>query len=63
MERLRPIFYVGIFIFFASIGLSRGSSEHVRVTDAMGLWASGMGCGVALFGFVAALRRGRRPVN
>jgi len=57
MERLRPIFYVGVFIFFASIGLSRGSSAQVRTVDALGLWASGMGCGVAAFGFVAALRR------
>jgi hypothetical protein len=56
MERLKPIFFVGIFIFFGSIGLSRFSSAQVRTVDAIGLFASGMGCGAALFGFISTLR-------
>ena len=56
MERPKPIFFVGMFIFFASVGLSRFSSAQVRTVDAIGLFASGMGCGAALFGFITALR-------
>jgi hypothetical protein len=56
MERFKPIFFVGIFIFFGSVGLSRFSSAQVRTVDAIGLFASGMGCGAALFGFIITLR-------
>lgn len=56
MERRKPLFFVGIFIFFASIGLSRFSAAQVRPVDAVGLFASGMGCGAALFGFITALK-------
>jgi hypothetical protein len=56
MERLKPIFFVGIFILFGSVALSRYSSAEVRAVDAIGLFASGMGCGAALFGFISALR-------
>jgi hypothetical protein len=56
MERLNPIFFIGIFVFFGSVGLSRFSSAQVRTVDAVGLFASGMGCGAAVFGFITALR-------
>jgi len=56
MERRKPLFFVGIFLFFASIGLSRLSAAEVRLVDAIGLFASGMGCGAALFGFITALK-------
>jgi hypothetical protein len=56
MARFRPIFFVGLFIFFASVGLSRLSSIQVRTVDAVGLFASGMGCGAALVGFITALK-------
>jgi hypothetical protein len=56
MKRLTPLYFVGIFIFFGSIALSRGSSAQVRTVDGLGLFASGMGCGAALFGFITALR-------
>jgi hypothetical protein len=56
MERLKPLFFVGIFIFFGSVGLSRFSSAQVRTVDAIGLFASGMACGAAVFGFITALR-------
>jgi len=56
MERFKPIFFVGIFVFFGSVGLSRFSSAQVRTVDAIGLFASGMGCGAALFGFITVLR-------
>ena len=56
MERFKPTFFVGIFIFFGSVGLSRFSSAQVRTVDAIGLFASGMGCGAALFGFITALK-------
>ena len=56
MERRKPLFFVGIFIFFGSMGLARFDSAQVRTVDAVGLFASGMGCGAALFGFVHALR-------
>lgn len=56
MERRKPLFFVGIFVFFATIGLSRFSSMQVRAVDAVGLYASGMGCGAALFGFITALK-------
>jgi hypothetical protein len=56
MERLKPIFFVGIFIFFGSVGLSRYSAAQMRPVDAIGLFSSGMGCGAALFGFISELR-------
>jgi hypothetical protein len=56
MERLKPMFFIGIFVFFGSVGLSRFSSAQVRTVDAVGLFASGMGCGAAVFGFITALR-------
>jgi hypothetical protein len=55
MERFKPVFFVGMFVFFGSMGLSRFSSVQVRTVDALGLFASGMGCGAAVFGFVFAL--------
>jgi hypothetical protein len=60
MARLKPLFFVGIFIFFGSVGLSRYSSGQVRTVDAIGLFASGMGCGAALFGFITALKASTR---
>jgi hypothetical protein len=56
MQRFKPIFFVGLFIFFASIGLSRFSAAQIRPVDALGLFASGMGSGAAVFGFVASVR-------
>jgi hypothetical protein len=56
MQQFKPIFFVGVFIFFGAIGLSRASSAAVRTVDAIGLFSSGMGCGAAVFGFVSALR-------
>lgn len=56
MKRFKPMFFVGIFILFASAGLSRFSSMQVRTVDALGLFANGMGCGAALFGFITTLR-------
>ena len=56
MARFKPIFFVGIFVYFGAVGLSRFSSAQVRPVDALGLFASGMGCGAALFGFITALR-------
>ena len=63
MTRLRPVFFVGIFICFASVGLSRFGAAHVRAVDAMGLWASGMGCGAAVYGFVTAIVTRTSNVN
>ena len=50
-----PILFVGMFVFFGCLALSRFSSGQVRTVDALGLFASGMGCGVAVFGFIDAL--------
>ena len=60
MKRVKPLLFVGMFIFFGSVGLSRFSSAQVRTVDALGLFASGMGCGAALCGFIVALTAGRR---
>ena len=60
MKRFKPLLFVGMFIFFGSFGLSRFSSAQVRTVDALGLFASGMGCGAAVFGFVFALMKNRR---
>jgi hypothetical protein len=45
MKRLWPLslLFVGMLLFFGSIGLSRFSSAQVRAVDALGLFASGMG--------------------
>ena len=43
MERWKPLFFVGIFLFVGSVALSRFSSAQVRAVDAIGLFASGMG--------------------
>ena len=56
MERFKPIFFVGMFVFFGAVGLSRFSSAQVRTVDALGLFASGMGCGATMFGFITAFR-------
>ena len=56
MERKKPLFFAGLFIFFVSMGLARFDSAHVRPVDAVGLFGSGMGCGAAVFGFVHTLR-------
>jgi hypothetical protein len=61
MRRTKPIFFVGMFVLFASIGLSRFASAQVRTVDAVGLFASGMACGAAMFGFVTALRAQSKP--
>ena len=62
MERSRLLLFVfvGMFIFFGSIGLSRFSSDRVRTVDALSLFASGMGCGGALCGFIVVLTAGRK---
>jgi hypothetical protein len=60
MERFRPLLFVGLFLLFGSIGLSRFSSAQVRPVDALGLFASGMGCGAAVVGFVVALTAGMK---
>ena len=62
MARVRPIFFIGIFIFFASVGLSRSASTQVRTVDAVGLFASGMGCGAALAGFITALKASEHAI-
>jgi hypothetical protein len=49
-----------MFLFFGSIGLSRFSSAQVKTVEALGLFASGMGCGAALCGFFVALMKPRR---
>jgi len=56
VRRFKPLFFVGLFIFFASAFLSRSSASQVRTVDAVGMFATGMGCGAAVFGFVTALR-------
>jgi hypothetical protein len=60
MERFRSPLFVGMFLFFASIALSRFSSSQVRTVDALSLFASGMGCGAAVCGFVIVLTVGRK---
>ena len=60
MKRFKPLLFVGLFVFFGSVGLSRFSSAQVRTVDALGLFASGMGCGAALCGFIIALTAGRK---
>ena len=60
MGRFKPLVFVGMFVFFGGVGLSRFSSAQVRTVDALGLFASGMGCGAALCGFIIALTAGRK---
>ena len=60
MGRFKPLLFVGVLLFFGSVALSRFSSAQVRAVDALGLFASGMGCGAALCGLVIALTVGRK---
>ncbi len=60
MGRFRPLFFVGLLLFFGAIALNRFSSDWVRTVDGIGLFASGMGCGAALCGLVIALTGGRK---
>ena len=56
MERSRPLFFfVFIFFFFGVGGLFRFSRD-VRSVDAVGLFSSGVACGAAVVGFIAARR-------
>jgi hypothetical protein len=57
MERKtpNPVWFACMFLFFGSIGVAR-FSQNVRSVDAVGLFASGMACGAAVFGFIGALR-------
>jgi hypothetical protein len=59
VKRFNYLFFVGLFLFFGAIGLNRFASDQVRFVDALGLFASGMGCGASLCGFIIALRARR----
>jgi hypothetical protein len=56
MKRSNPLFFFAfIFLFFGVFGLYR-FSHNVRSVDAVGLFSSGVACGAAVVGFIAALR-------
>jgi hypothetical protein len=61
MGRFKALIFVALFVLFGSVGLSRFSSAQVRTVDALGLFASGMGCGAALCGFIIALTGRMKP--
>lgn len=60
MEQSKPNFPVLLLLVIIGIGSIVRFSSNVRAVQVVGISGGGAACGVALFGFVFALKSGRK---